>query len=46
MLEVCKYMHWDYWTYTNQPMKFVNLIRARIIAEKQYNDYLIKKNGR
>jgi hypothetical protein len=33
MLELCKYMGWDYWTYLSQPRWFVELCSSRFRAE-------------
>ena len=46
MLEICKYMHWDYWTYQEQPQYFIDIISLRISNESLAIKMLNKKNGR
>lgn len=45
MLEVCKYMGWDFYTYFDQPEEFISLILARMEGEALAKKILSEKNG-
>ena len=39
ILEICKYMNWDYWTYIKQPYWIIRIILARIDGESNAKNY-------
>ena len=42
VLEVCKFMHWDYWTYIKQPSWFIDLI----LMEMSVDARTIERNNK
>jgi len=49
MLEICKYMGWDYYTYINQPYWFIELILMKTKVDAEFAEVeankLKRKNG-
>ena len=43
IVEICREMHWDYWTYMSQPQWIIEVILMRIKAEGKANKYLSMK---
>jgi hypothetical protein len=43
VVEVCKFMGWDYYTYLRQPQFFLNTILARMEAEGKATHYFQMK---
>jgi hypothetical protein len=42
---VCKEMNWDYWTFLQQPVWFINLLRMMKRVEKEEREHKEKVNG-
>jgi len=43
MIEICKYMGWDYFTYLEQPLSFIEGILARMQGESLAQEYFTNK---
>jgi len=50
ILEVCKYMKWDYWTYLKQPSWLIDLVLSKQRVDSEFAEIQAKKinsqNGR
>lgn len=46
IVEVCKEMGWDYYTYMSQPIWMIETIMMRIRGEGRANKYLSMKYGK
>ena len=45
MIEICRYMGgWDYYTFINQPIKFIEVIRIKKNLEGEYQQWQIRKS--
>jgi hypothetical protein len=45
ILEICKYMGWDYHTFVNQPDDFIAMVVARMEGESLAKQVLNEKYG-
>ena len=43
IVEICKFMGWDYITYSNQPSWFIDLVTLKMNLEGEYQNKQSKK---
>jgi len=44
VLEICKEMGWDYYTYLKQPQSFITMIISRMVAKSKVEKFNHLKN--
>lgn len=44
IVEICKYMSWDYFTYLKQPQIIITTIMSRMIGESNAQKYIKMKS--